>query len=381
MSSMQSASKGEIRSLTGLRGVAASFVVLYHYFQVVINGGHLGIFIHHGYLSVDLFFVLSGFVMMLSYERRFRGSFNARSYADFLYKRFGRIYPLYAVITIVFVAALYFGMVPGSGPASIRDIALNLLLIHGWGTAQSIAGPTWSISTEFAAYLLFPVFVYVTGGAATKSIVLALVSLALLLAVGSLSTQQVNEISDGVSGRNGPLDVFSTDTPYPLLRCLAGFALGVVSYRLSQVGWMGWTKQIPYSGDAIMAAVLVCLLMHGTDVLIVLLFVPLVICMADGKSVTRWALGTPFVFWLGTVSYSIYLVHMLVNSVCRARLTDLLEGLHVPHGYTIGGILLLAPMVAISAATYYGIERPARDGLRSLARKPVTPIANEPSAP
>ena len=105
-----------------------------------------------------------------------------------------------------------------------------------------------------------------------KSIVLALASLALLLAIGGLSTQQVYEVYDGVSGRNGPLDIFSTDTPYPLLRCLAGFALGVVSYRLSHVSWLSWTRRIAYSGDVIMAAVLLCLLIPNTDVLVVLEF-------------------------------------------------------------------------------------------------------------
>ncbi len=361
--------------------MAACFIMLYHFFQTVITASYPGTFIHHGYLSVDLFFVLSGFVMMLTYEGQFRSGFSANAYANFLYKRFGRIYPLYAAITLSFVICLHFDLMPGFDPASLKEITLNLLLIHGWGTAQSVAGPTWSISTEFAAYILFPVFVYLTAGKrSTGPLILTIVALTTLFSIGRLATEEIHEVVHDVSIRNGPLDVFSTDTFYPLLRCLAGFGLGAVSYRLSK-SWVGLIKRIPYAGDAVTVAVLICLSIQNIDILVVILMIPLIICLAEGKSITGVVLGTPLLHWLGTVSYSIYLVHTLVNGLFRSRLTDLLSSFHIPHGYTVGGLLLLVPTIGLSMATYVLIERPARDGLRRLASKRV-PISdrliNEP---
>lgn len=370
----------EVKPLTGLRGVAASFVVIYHYFQPVITGGRLGVFLHHGYLSVDLFFVLSGFVMMLSYERRFEWGFKLRNYLDFLHKRFARVYPLYAVITIVFAIVRYLHVVPDAHPDSAHDIVLNVLLIHGWGLAPGIGAATWSISTELAAYLLFPLFVILVPS--WRGAILAIGSITTLLVLSHLSTAQVEEfLSNGLPGRNGPLDIYETDTPYPLLRCLAGFALGIVAFRLGQSKIGSAAKQMHYAGDFAAGTLLVCMCIRSADVVIVSLFVPLIICMEKGNSLTRSALETRFIHWLGLISYSIYLIHLLLNALFRVQLTESFKIFHIAHGYTIGGVLLLIPVIVVSAVSYYMVEQPARDALRLLIGQRVTAMAQEPSAP
>lgn len=375
------AAQREIRALTGIRGVAACFVVVYHYLQSAITGGVKATFLHHGYLAVDLFFVLSGFVMMMSYEPRFRSSFNVSKYIDFLYKRFGRIYPLYAVVTILFTGAIYWHAIHTHQP-SISEIVLNLLLVHGWGMAGSIGGPTWSISTEFAAYLLFPALVYYTSkDNRYVRMLLCVAAVLVLFSIGTLSTQQVGEIYDGVVMRNGPLDIYDTTTPYALFRCLAGFTLGVVSFRLSEMPWVVSLRHKRFSCDIVMAAVLIGLALPSSDVVVVVLFILLVNFLAEGKSITSSILATAPIYWLGTISYSIYLVHMFLSGMFRSQLSDLLSHLHINHGWKIAGVLLLPIVIAVSAVTYYFIERPARDGLRNLASRRMTPIAVEPSAP
>jgi peptidoglycan/LPS O-acetylase OafA/YrhL len=96
-----SRSRSEIRSLTGLRGVAAAYVVLYHMHLFELCSGAAATVLTHGYLAVDLFFVLSGFVMALTYAELFEGGFSAGRYRDFLVRRIARVYPLYVVVTLV----------------------------------------------------------------------------------------------------------------------------------------------------------------------------------------------------------------------------------------------------------------------------------------
>ena len=164
--------RGEIKSLTGLRGVAACWVVLFHYItafhhaeldQNLSTKSSAGfrlveLFFVHGYLAVDLFFILSGFVMALTYGGAFEAGISSRAYLDFLGKRLGRVYPLYIALTAA-VAVLSYAGIGTVNPPSPVDLASNVLLIQAWGIADSIDVPAWSISTEFAAYLLFPLLV------------------------------------------------------------------------------------------------------------------------------------------------------------------------------------------------------------------------------
>ena len=75
--------RGEIRALTGIRGIAACFVVIYHFYFGVLNKGSAGVILSHGYMAVDLFFVLSGFVMALTYQDKFLGRYSFGSHISF----------------------------------------------------------------------------------------------------------------------------------------------------------------------------------------------------------------------------------------------------------------------------------------------------------
>ena len=86
--------RAEIRALTGLRGVAALLVALYHINPNWIAPTATGRFVGKGYLWVDLFFVLSGFLLAMNYARLFAGGWSLRAWLDFLLHRVARIYPL-----------------------------------------------------------------------------------------------------------------------------------------------------------------------------------------------------------------------------------------------------------------------------------------------
>ena len=209
----------EIRALTGIRGAAACYVMAYHFFSNA-SIGPAGTFIGHGYLAVDLFFVLSGFVMALTYAEDFRKGFAVQAYARFMVKRLGRIYPLYISATI----AAFLIAVSHHEPhlTSATRWACNILLIQAWGLSQSIAHAVWSISTEFGAYVLFPGLLAVT--LLCRPRVAAFTALAAAATFLLLATRPLGQLHQAT--RSGMLDIWGGNSIFPLLRCLAGFSLG-----------------------------------------------------------------------------------------------------------------------------------------------------------
>ena len=151
-----------IDSLTGLRAIAAWWVVLFHFkafLKPYIPDLAYGA-IANGYLAVDLFFCLSGFVIFLNF-----GNLDVRNLREtitFYAKRWARIYPLHLVMIGFYIvligAVLATRHQVAADRFSAQSLILNLLLVHDWGFSRTLTWniPSWSISAEFAAYLLFP---------------------------------------------------------------------------------------------------------------------------------------------------------------------------------------------------------------------------------
>ncbi|HEY0786731.1 MAG TPA: acyltransferase, partial [Acidobacteriaceae bacterium] len=372
-------SKTEIRSLTGLRGVAAVFVVFYHYTFGVVNFGPglLKTIEGHGYMAVDLFFVLSGFVITLTNSSGFLNGFAWKPYLVFLYKRLGRTYPLYLLIVL---ASMALRLHPGG--FSRFEVVTNLLLIQAWGFAISIGGPAWSISTEFAAYLLFPLMVMIVPERRRAAVIAcATLAVAMLLFLSVQPENRLHVAHSSVGPRHGPLDIYDFGTVYPLLRCIAGFLLGVIGYRLSLWRPVRRIASAPGAGDAVVV-LLVCLAaLRGSDIAIVLTFVPLIITLPFEQSYASRLLGSAPVYWFGLISYSLYLVHSPLYLVANPGTERLLGALHVPHLLRVSAVVVGMLTTAVSAVTYYWWERPMRNLSRSLISRHPPTMRMEPAAP
>ncbi len=163
---------GQLPSLTSLRGLAALWVVLYHFSVQCfpnLDATPYTHIIHKGYLAVDLFFMLSGFVMTHVYHRAFSESVT-RHYRGFFVARIARIYPLHVLILLLFVATAVASQwttgtatigsirdIPLQGSESVSALVANLFMLQGLDAGKlSWNYPAWSISVEFMAYLLFP---------------------------------------------------------------------------------------------------------------------------------------------------------------------------------------------------------------------------------
>ena len=158
------ASKPRYEILDGLRGVAALIVVAFHLFETY-SGGQAFQILNHGYLAVDFFFVLSGFVIGYAYDDRW----NRMSLKDFFKRRLIRLHPMVVMGSVI--GALFFYFQAAAFPM-IADVAwwkvlLICLLtctilpappawdIRGWGETSPLNGPAWSLLYEYIANILY----------------------------------------------------------------------------------------------------------------------------------------------------------------------------------------------------------------------------------
>ena len=146
-----------LNNLTGLRFYTALWVFLYH-FSVYV-GGLNNFFFDKGYLGVDVFFVLSGFILTYAYHKSFfLEKVTVKKYYNFLLKRFAKIYPLQILTFLIVGVLLYVGKyIFHQEDLIIRKdhIVSNLLMIHAWNINDALSWNThsWSLSAEWFAYV------------------------------------------------------------------------------------------------------------------------------------------------------------------------------------------------------------------------------------
>jgi peptidoglycan/LPS O-acetylase OafA/YrhL len=344
-----------IRALTAIRGIAAWWVVVFH-FREALPLGTPG-FIHRlsdaGYLAVDLFFILSGYVIALNYGNWFAtGPFTMRRYGQFLARRLSRIYPLHLFMLVAFLtvplATTLFSQQHSPGPLRLRYFGLSFLLMQNWGIDHGLAWnvPAWSISTEWFAYLAFPCLVMGSFRLTTTSL-RSLVFMVALLALLDVWVATASPAGLGYSGQ-----VFA------LLRCVLEFGVGIGIARLGN-----GRRQTPDERAAALGIALACFaifaLLPVPDFLIMPPgFAALVHGLSDeGGTAARLLRAAPLQ-WLGLVSYSTYLSHYLLKIWTKF----ILVRPSVPDGIPFAAYGLA--VLLASALLYYSVERPGQRWLR-----------------
>jgi len=141
-----------LSNLTTLRGIAALWVVVFHFSEIIAKfvSTDRSLLLTKGYLMVDLFFIMSGFIIYHVYHESFISGISVSRFRQFIVARFARVYPLHFVtlLLIIVITVPMFGWDPlFDNP---RAIPTNLLLIHSFGIHKSFNWnvPSWSISAE-----------------------------------------------------------------------------------------------------------------------------------------------------------------------------------------------------------------------------------------
>ncbi|MDP3659727.1 acyltransferase [Phenylobacterium sp.] len=346
-----------IRPLTALRFFAAAWVVLFHYWPNLVAAGE-PMLVGKGYLGVELFFVLSGFILCHVYrtsveEGRFR-------YGGFLWARLARVYPLHLATLVGLGALAAFasaaGMSIDQNILSWEALPANLLLVHAWGLAP-VAGwnhPSWSISAEWFAYLTFPAFAWTVlklKHRPAATLIGAMVFLAALY-VGF----------QAVAG----FPLTKATINWGALRIVPCFALGCALHNFWKARPAG-DRSLALVGAAIsLVAALSAASLGAPDALIVCALGFVILSFARLAQAGSNLLGqAPFVY-LGEISYSVYMICIpwkivFVNSI--ARMLQLNDE-RLPLWLWLVFILSVIPL---AAASYHLVEKPARARMKLMA--------------
>jgi peptidoglycan/LPS O-acetylase OafA/YrhL len=364
---------GEIRSLTGLRSVAATWVVVFHlgwFLAIAAPGATSGLWplIGSGAQGVDLFFLLSGYVLALNYTDRIGARPRWGDTLRFLGARIARVWPVYVVTLhlagILLLLQVKFGDHPTVLDVSPLGYVRQLFMVELWSQRyfDNVAwdGPAWSISAEWLAYLLFPALALVLFRLRRRLRSRSLLVLAFVISLGP----SVLLVSTG-----------HFYTPYSwVVRILAEFTAGAVAYSaIARMRPSDRTRRVAGYLSVLLVIAIVALLFQLTDHpidgipdsvgLVDVLFLPLVGTLAIGTTgIARLLASGPFVFG-GKISYSMYLVHGLVISALMAMWH------HLANHPTGTPLLLLVPallgvMFLLAWLLYVAVEEPGRRWLR-----------------
>jgi peptidoglycan/LPS O-acetylase OafA/YrhL len=355
--------KDKITELESLRGLAALSVVLTH-IPPWNADFYENTFVRNAGEMVEFFFVLSGFVIALTYGERI-GKFSDAARFQFL--RFSRLYPVHLLFLLVVagfeVVKLLFVRDPVSaafepGFTGPREFVENLLLIQGLGFSvqpSSFNGPSWTISTEFYVYALFACVALFASARKSLIFVVLTVAAAILLIVD--------------------MPVLASHSR--LILCICGFFCGCLVAEVSQRLKANAVVLPAFLAPMFLLALVAYLSIsiHRTlweSIVTFVVSAGIVLAVANGEdSRFKAGLRCASLAWLGTISYSLYMAHYPVIhafDVAMRRLVDLpkimLYGQPVAQlpalKFAVACFLLFLTILLVSAVSYYIVERPAR---------------------
>jgi peptidoglycan/LPS O-acetylase OafA/YrhL len=324
-----------LSGLDGLRGVAAIMVVLCHISRIV----------PHGYLAVDFFFCLSGFILAYVYDERLR---NGLPFVDFAVARLIRLYPM-VLIGVLFGFCIYWIRLGSpDAPALFRDLGVDLLLLPTASpdapnpTAMlALNPPFWSLSYELAVSLAWAL-------ALRRIPPFVLFALTLAATIAASLALGLSDINRFIQSANSGL---------PALRTLLGFSAGLVTFALFKRGVAGRLR----FGLALPATALVVLLLVPKqpdvwfDIACVVFAFPAITLVAASAVLGPRMTGAAR--WLGWISYPLYATHFpLVMMVVGPLLVALPSLLPLPSSLepTFGAYLVVDLAASLAVATLAG---------------------------
>lgn len=358
-------SKPHFESLDALRGVAAILVVVFHVFEIFSGGDHTKQMLNHGYLAVDFFFLLSGFVIGHAYDDRW----NKMSLKDFFKRRLIRLHPMIIAGMLIGALCFYFSasevLFPPVSETPIWKLVIYMLLgftllpapatmdIRGWGEMHPLNGPAWSLFFEYIANIFYGLFL--------RRLSTRILSILTVLA-------GVNLIYLAVSNPNGDViggwSITQEQLYVGFTRLLFPFLAGLV---LSRIFIPIRIKHAFLLSSLLLGVLLVMprvggmehLWMNGLyDSLTIIFLFPLIIFIgASGEPAQKLR---PVSRFLGDISYPLYIVHFPFAYIFYAWVVN--NGISLSEALPYG-LLLLVFSVGLSYAVFRFYDVPVRKWL------------------
>lgn len=339
--------------LDALRILASAGIVILHYADYVQDipfGRFIFLHVRHFNLFVDLFFVISGFVIASQYLGRVS---DRGAVGRFLWRRLARIYPLHLVTLgfYVAVALLFtFGHAHVDNPSRypLSDIPAQVLLLHAIdGQRLTFNFPSWSLSAEMVCYLLFPLMAFV-GLRRPRLIVVAAVAAAAVLTLYCVATR-VEPWPDWINqgGAWRALPAFLLGVALHLFRDrVARMPIGVVLLPAFVLFIVGGGVMPIYAAVALVYVVAIAAVQCDLSGAVTVL---------SRSGVGRWA----------HLTYSIYMLHMPVATMV-ITVGGRWLGANTPAGRFALVAGAMVALVFVSAASYRLFENPVRRRLNDL---------------
>ena len=365
-----------IPALTGLRAIAACWVLVGHFSSYLYeqfglpHGTLLDPLLESAYVGVDLFFVLSGFLIAHNYLGEWQMSL--RNIANFLSKRIARLYPVYLLATVCASSLYLYADLTGhrfhhetGHNLTYQSFFLNVFALQELIPAPSLDGPAWSVSCEFVAYFVFPLIAVVINRMRKGKWLLPVIAILLTL----LTYQQE----------------FPIVNPH-IIQVLGEFTLGICTYKIYAEHSYLLNSISPMMLNSLsivgFIVTICCGYISASEYHAALALSSAICLLANCREVSqRLWLSRPMFVRLGLWSYSIYLVHRLIQNV-----TSGLGSLDTNNiiGNAAIFITLIALPILLGSLIYKYVEVPGRQILlmamgRFLNKSPINsgaPISN-----
>lgn len=358
-------------SLDVLRGVAALSVVLWHWQHFFFIGATPGPFdlarlpfsrflsplYSHGWLAVDLFFMLSGFIFYYLYSQRVADeNYSARHFALL---RLSRLYPLH-LATLLFVAVVQYGLMDASGqyfvyPSNdVYHFLLNIFFVSSWGLerAYSFNGPIWSVSVEVLLYALF--FLSCRYLPRRTFVIFCISTLGFLLVQKFYAP-----VGRGIGAFFLGGGIYSAYQAIANSRYTKFWARAVAALLIAAAGMTA--ALVIFKPDSVFLAQI-------NSWFVVVIF-PLTILLLALLQTTSWTLGKNFAF-LGDISYSSYLLHFPLQLLCSILFLQFGVGQQLYYAPWFMA-LFFAVLIALCLISFHCFELPVQQRLRGRYSKAV----------
>ncbi|MCB2090259.1 MAG: acyltransferase [Alphaproteobacteria bacterium] len=341
--------QADLKILTAFRFFAALWVVLFHLgSRIEFGGNYFKSMIENGARGVDFFFILSGFVIFHVYKQSILdGVFAPRRY---LIKRINRIYPLHLMMTLTFIILIFLRSITGIShdlDLTVNDVLASTLLLHAWNVTDGLVlnGPSWTISAEFFAYVLFGLAMmgFQNRKIPTKTIIYTLIltfTVAHLCAINLGKTAFMHLTSD-----------------YGCFRIIPLFIIGILLRRYAS--WLN--KEVSLAFGVI--GILLFLYLSVLPDIDYMLIVPFSLMIISGANLSgqKWVpLNQKIFTYLGEISYSTYMVHGLIIIIYFDLLPKIIPSLPILFPNSVDVLIVLMGVFLGSVFSFHLIERPAR---------------------
>ncbi|MDD1532509.1 MULTISPECIES: acyltransferase family protein [unclassified Bradyrhizobium] len=324
------------------RFVAALGVFIFH-LKLIDTGispawnGSFGLF-------VDMFFILSGFVISYSYPSDARG---VAAYSRFMIRRVARIYPLHLLSLLIFVVLIGVGL-ERTARSTPLDFLYNILLVQAWGVTDHLSfnSPSWSISAEFFCYLIFPLLMLFARKVQPMVLAAIVAALYLVLAHGHLPIWQERS------------QMYGANFDYGMLRALPSFLNGILLAILFRMSHPYRSKRMIIAGIGMFGVSVLVLNVFAKPDLAILLFSCAILLTAVGESAFKQFPGARLLGRLGNTSYAIYMLH---DAVLIAVFKPLWTWLGLrPDQFGLYALACCVVLTIIADRTYAYFENPTR---------------------